>query len=170
MKKNLIIGGIVAGVSALALYGYTMYKLTEKLCFNVTGYKIRSISLEGAKIDLSLAVRNLGNLSLKVKKFKFNIYSEDKFLATVYSDVLLDIKPNGIGKTTVQILLNPKSLVQNIGSILSQSSQTNGWKNIPLLMDGGVSLSKGGIPFYIPIVYDFKLNDFIEDKETEGIC
>jgi hypothetical protein len=169
-KKYLIVGGLLAGVGALGWYGYNMYKLTDKLCFNVTGYKIRSISLQGARVDLTLSVRNLGTLSVKIKKFKFNVYSQDKFLATAYSDELLDIQPASIGKTTVQILLNPKMLMQNIGNILVQSSQTNGWKNIPLVMDGGIHVSKSGIPFYIPIVYEFKLDDFIEAEETEGIC
>lgn len=169
-KKWIIVGSVIAGLSALGWYGYNMYMLTDKLCFNVTGYKVRSIALEGARVDITLGVRNLGTLSVKIKKFKFNIYSGDKFLATVYSDEVLDIKPAAIGKTTVQILLNPKMMVQNIGSVLVQSSQTSGWKNIPLLMDGGIHVSKAGIPFYIPFIYEFKLNDFIEDEQTEGIC
>tara|TARA_R110000787_G_scaffold44415_4_gene109008 strand:- start:871 stop:1386 length:516 start_codon:yes stop_codon:yes gene_type:complete len=169
-KKTLIVGSIIAGLGALAVYGYNMYLLTDKLCFNVTRYKIRSIAAQKVRIDLTLGVRNLGSLSIKIKKFKFNIYSGNKFLATVYSDEILDIKPATIGKTTVQLLLNPKQLLQNIGNILIDSSQSGGWKNIPLLMDGGIYMSKLGIPFYIPIKYEFKINDFEEDTETEDIC
>lgn len=169
-KKYLLVGGIIAGAAALGWYGYNQYKLTEKLCFNVTGYKIVSIGLSGARVDLTLSVRNLGNLAVKVKKFKINVFADDRFMATAYSDEILDIKPNQAGKTTVQILLNPKLLLKNVGTVLQQSSSTYGWKNITLLLDGGISVSKAGIPFYIPFIYPYKMSDFIEDQEVEGIC
>tara|TARA_R110002020_G_scaffold469641_1_gene694830 strand:+ start:207 stop:722 length:516 start_codon:yes stop_codon:yes gene_type:complete len=169
-KKYLLVGGIIAGLGALGWYGYNMYKLTDKLCFNVTGYKIRSISLQGARVDLTLSVRNLGKLSVKVKKFKINVFSGERFVATAYSDQILDIRPNEEAKTTIQILLNPQLLIKNIGSVLTESSQTGGWKNIPLTLDGGISVSKAGIPFYIPLVITYKLSDFVEDQEVEGIC
>jgi hypothetical protein len=169
-KKYLWIGGVVAALGGVAWYAMNQVKMIDKLCFNVTGYKIISIAAQGAKINLNLSVRNLGNLKIKVKKFKFNIFADEEFLATAYSDVALNINPKDIGSTTIQILLNPKMMLQNIGSVLQNSSATEGWKNIILSMDGGISLSKGGIPFYIPIKYGFKLSELTEGKDVESKC
>lgn len=170
MNKNwLKVGGIILGIGALGWYGYQQYKLTDKLCFNVTGYRIVSIGVQGARIDLTLSVRNLDRFAIKIKKFKFNFYAEEKFVATIYSDQVLDIRPNDTSSTTVQILLNPKHLISNVGSIL-QSSANVGFKNMLIKIDGGMFLSKAGIPFYVPIIYSFRLSEYIENEETEGIC
>lgn len=169
-KKTIIISSILVGVGALALYGYNMYKLTDKLCFNVTKYKVRSISLQNARIDLTLNVRNLGALAIKVRRFTFKVYSEGVFLGEIYSNEILDITPNNSGDTTVQLLFNPKTLVNNAKNIILDSISGDGLKNIPFSMRGGISVSKAGIPFYIPFIYDFKLGDFIEGEESESIC
>lgn len=169
-KKYILLGSIAALVAGGAAYVYHQYKLIDKLCFNVVGYNIESFSSKGAKINLTLAVKNLGSLSIKIKKFKFNVFGDDKFLATAYSDTVLDIKPNKVGKTTVEIFLNPQDMISNIGSILQSSSSTGGWKNITLSMKGGINVQKGIIPFYIPITYKFKLSELTEGSEVESPC
>jgi hypothetical protein len=168
-KKWLLVGGVLAGLGALGWYGYQQYLLTSKLCFNVTGYRIIRLSPQNTTIELSLSVRNLGSLAVKVRRYNFNIYAENKYVATVKTNQPLDILPADIATSTVQISLNPRMILQNLGSILQSSSQV-GLKNMRMRMEGGMSITKAGIPFYIPIVYNFNLSDYIEDEETEGIC
>lgn len=168
-KKWLIVGGIVAGIGAIGWYGYQQYLLTSKLCFNVTGYRIVSLSARGTTLELTIGVRNLGSLSVKVRRFNFDIFAENKFVANVSSNQPLDIRPADIASTKVRITINPKMLLQNLGSILQSSSQL-GLKNMRINMRGGLHVTKSGIPFYIPVVYNFQLSDYIEEEETEGIC
>jgi hypothetical protein len=61
-------------------------------------------------------------------------------------------------------------MLQNVGAVLQHSSSTDGWKNITLSLDGGLNISKGGIPFYIPISYGFKLSQLTEGEEVESPC
>jgi hypothetical protein len=161
-NKHLILGGIAVLIAGGVWYGVNQVTLISKLKYSVKGYKIISISAEGARIDLTLAVTNESKLSLKVKKFKLNVFADDKFMATAYSDELLEIKPNDIGTTTVQVLINPKLMIRNIGAVLQDSSAGLGWKNIMLTLDGGLNVSKGGIPFYVPLKISFKLSSFTE--------
>lgn len=161
-KRYIILGSLAALLAAGGWYAMNQVKLVEKLEYGVTGYKIISISAEGARIDLDLAVTNNGNLKIKVKKFKFNIFADEKFIATAFSDTLLEINPKEVGTTKVQVLLNPKLLLQNVGSVLQGSSMGMGWKNIVLTMDGGLHVSKGSIPFYVPLELSFKLSEFTE--------
>lgn len=161
-NKHLILGGLAVLVAGGVWYGVNQAALISKLEYGVKGYKIVSISAQGARVDLELAVTNKSKLYLKIKKFKLNVFADDKFMATAYSDELLEIKPNSIGTTTVQILINPKLMLRNIGSVLQDSSLASGWKNIMLTLDGGLNVSKGGIPFYVPLQLSFKLSSFTE--------
>lgn len=168
-KKYLVIGGVVAALGGVAWYASNQIKLIDKLKYSVTGYDIVSISPNGARVDLKIGIENTGLLKLKVKQLKLNVFAENKFIATAYSDKVMSINPNQTEETSIQILLNPKILIQNLGSILMNTSIStvsgggiDAWKNINLKIDGSISISKGGIPFWIPIVYGFKLNEFTQ--------
>lgn len=167
-KKRLWIGAAIVGAAAGIWYVVNQVKLIDKLCYYVTGYKVVSLAAQGARIDLDLSVRNLGKLKVKVKKFKFNVFADGEFIATAYSDQQFMILPNQVGSTSFQILLNPKSMLQNIGATLQNAEY--GWQGVEITLDGGVFLSKGGIPFYIPITYPFKLSEFTKSSEVESPC
>lgn len=169
-KKYILIGAISALVISGAAYAYHQYKLIDKLCFNVTGYKIASVSSSGVIIDLNLAVKNLGGLNVKVNSFSFDIYADNKFLAKASSDEILNIQPRDIGTTTVRIKLNPKDLLQNVGSVLQGNISNKGWKNIKLSISGGLNVKKGILPFYIPVKYDFRLSEYTEGEDVESPC
>ena len=156
-KKGLYIG---LGVGALALggwYAYTKAMLANKISYDITGYKLRSIALEGARVDLKLQVENKGALKLTLKRIKINIFVEGKFLATVYAGEGLIIMPNSSTETTLQILLNPKVALQTIGSTV-----TNSWKNVNIKLDGNLTMLSGVVPFFIPIKYNLKLSEVAE--------
>lgn len=170
--KWLKIGGLITAIGAIGWYGYQQYLMTDNLCFNVVGYKIVSVGINGTRVDLTVSIKNLGKLDVKVNKMKVNVFSEgDRFIATAFSDQKFEIKPLETSKTKVQILVNPRLLMKNIGGVLGDATGAgSSWRNIPLTLDGGVSVSKMGIPFYIPFVTTYRLSDFIEEQDVEGIC
>ena len=161
-KKYLIIGGVIAAIGGIAWYANNQYKLTDKLSYSVTGYKIVAISQNGARVDLKIGIENKGVLKVKLKRLNLNIFSEGKFIATAFSEETVKIEPNTSAEMTIQMLLNPKVLLRNLGSVLLDASTSAGLKNIQLKIDGSLTVSKGGIPFRIPIIYSFKLSEFTE--------
>ena len=159
-KKGLYIG---LGVGVLALggwYAYTKAILANKISYDITGYKLRSIAVEGARVDLKLKVINKGALKLTLKSMKINVFAEGKFLATIYAGQGIIIMPNSTTETTLQILLNPKVALQNIGSTIT--NMQDGWKNVNINLDGNLTMLSGVVPFFIPIKYNLKLSEVAE--------
>ena len=104
-----------------------------------------------------------------IDKLCFNVTGYNVIsIAAQGAEVELNLSVRNLGKLTIKV--NPKMMIQNIGTVLQNSSITDGWKNIELSMDGGAYLSKGVIPFYIPIKYDFKLSSLIEGSDVESPC
>lgn len=163
MKKYIIFGGIAAALAFGGWYAYGQVKLVDNLYYDVVGYKIRNISKEGARVDLILQVRNDGLLNVEVEKFKFNIFVEGKFMATAASNSKMFIRPNQSETTEISILMNPKAMLKNVGTIFTETPTIiSDWKKLGLTIDGSLKIKKGGIPFFIPIVLNFKLSDFTE--------
>lgn len=161
-KKYFIIGGVIAAIGGLAWYANNQYKLSWKLVYSVIGYKIISISKEGAKVDLKVNIENKGELQIKLKRLKLKVFADDKFMATAFTDIPVYIEPKKSVETTIQILF-PKSLLKNIAAIiLDTASASSDLKNMNLKVDGSLSVSKGGFPFWIPVKYSFKLSEFTE--------
>jgi LEA14-like dessication related protein len=162
MNKKFIKIGL--GLGALALGGYYIYgqaMLANKVDWEVTSYKLRSIALEGARIDLKLQIKNKGKFKITIKRMKINIYSEGNFLATLYAGEGIIVLPNSTSETTIQILLNPKVALQSIGSTITTMDE--GWKNINITLDGNATILSGVVPFFIPIKYTFKLSELVEE-------
>ena len=100
-KKGLYIG---LGVGVLALggwYAYTKAILANKISYDITGYKLRSIAVEGARVDLKLKVINKGALKLTLKSMKINVFAEGKFLATIYAGQGIIIMPNSTNRNDI---------------------------------------------------------------------
>ncbi len=157
-EKYLAWGGVLSGLGFLGWYVSKQIRYSQKLEYKVSGYKLISIGLNGARIDLQLTLSNKGRLEIFVKKLKLNIFSEGNFLATIYAGQGITVLPKKETETSVQILLNPKVLLQSTGNIILNIGD-EGWKNIPLTIDGSATIAQGVVPFFIPIKYSFKISD-----------
>lgn len=161
--KYLVWGSVLAGLGAIGWYITKQARLASKLDYEITGYKVVSIGVNGARIDLQLTLFNRGKLKLFIKTLKLNLYAENNFVSTIYAGQGVTIMPNENTDTYVQLLLNPKILLQSAGNVLVDLGQNNqGWKNINLRVEGHATVAQGAIPFRLPIKYSFKLSDITE--------
>tara|TARA_R110001592_G_scaffold79638_5_gene238034 strand:- start:779 stop:1285 length:507 start_codon:yes stop_codon:yes gene_type:complete len=161
--KYIVWGSIIGGLSAVGWYIAKQAKLASKLNYEITGYKVISIGTEGARVDLQLTLFNSGKLKLFIKTLKLNLYAEGNFVSTIYAGQGVTIMPNENTDTYVQLLLNPKILLQSAGNVLVNLGENNqGWKNINLRVEGHATVAQGVIPFRLPIKYSFKLSDVTE--------
>ena len=161
--KYLVWGSVLAGLGAIGWYIAKQAKLASKLDYEITGYRVVSIGLQGARIDCQLTLFNRGNLKLFIKTLKLNLYAEGNFVSTIYAGQGITIMPNENTDTYVQFLLNPKTVLQSAGNVLVDLGQNNqSWKNINLRVEGHATVAQGAIPFRLPIKYSFKLSDITE--------
>ena len=166
--KYIVWGSVLAGLGAIGWYIAKQARYASKLDYEVTGYKLISIGANGARIDLQLTLFNRGKLKMFIKTLKLNLYAEDNFVSTIYAGQGVTIMPNENTDTYVQLLLNPKILLQSAGNVLvglGQNSQ--GWKNINMRVEGHATIAQGVVPFFIPIKYRFKLSDITDSFKTE---
>ena len=161
--KYIVWGSVLAGLGAIGWYIAKQARLASKLDYEITGYRVVSIGVNGARIDLQLTLFNRGKLKLFIKTLKLNLYAENNFVSTIYAGQGVTIMPNEDTDTYVQLLLNPKILLQSAGNVLVDLGQNNqGWKNINLRVEGHATVAQGAIPFRLPIKYSFKLSDITE--------
>ena len=168
--KKVIWGGLgIIALGSAAWYISNQISMSKKLCFKVVGYTIQQITAQGTLISLKLQIRNLGALEVKVKKYKLNVYAEKKYLATAFSNQETIIKPKDTIETDVLVTLNPKTLLQNVATVIAATA-SGGWGGITINIKGGVSISKSGIPFHLPISANVKLAQFTEGVKKERPC
>ncbi len=166
--KYIVWGSVLAGLGAIGWYISKQARYASKLDYEVTGYKLISIGVNGARIDLQLTLFNRGKLKMFIKTLKLNMYAENNFVSTIYAGQGVTIMPNEDTDTYVQLLLNPKILLQSAGNVLVDLGQNNqGWKNINMRVEGHATVAQGVVPFYIPIKYSFKLSDITDSFKDD---
>ena len=158
-KKFFIVGSLLLGVAATAWYIKNQIDLIGKVKFAIKGYILRKLTFQTTVIGLKVAVENKGAMELRVRGYDFNVYGDGNYLARVVSNQQFTISPYGVSNVEVDVVIDPKLLLKGLGKIIVNISD---WKNIHLKLDGGIKITKGGIPFKVPFKYGFKLNQFIQ--------
>jgi LEA14-like dessication related protein len=158
-KKTFIIGSLLLGAAATAWWVKNQIDLMGKLYYSVESYSVKSISKRGVVVVLNMKIKNKGAFDIGLKGYKMDIYGDGNFLAKAVSTQEVNIKPFSETILPIDLVINPKLLLQNIGGTLSGASD---WKNIYLEMKGTVRVQKGIVPFPIPIKYGYTLKEISE--------
>jgi LEA14-like dessication related protein len=167
VKKAIWIGAGLLGLSAMAWYVNSQVRLIKRICVKAVGHSVKVLGLNGTTVQIKLRIHNMGELSIEVKKYKFKIEGNGTYIATAYSDIPVSITPHGTTDVSFDVVLNPKTLIKNLGTIVSGSSE---WQNIEIGVNGGIVAQKSGLPFYVPVKYRFKIKDITEGKKGESPC
>jgi len=167
MNKPLWIGVGIASVALAAYYIANQVKLAEKLCYKLVGYKIGTLSLQSTNLQLQLQIRNKGELAVKIKGYKINVFANGYYMATAHSNSVVGVEAHGTVDAIVNIDANPKMLVKNVFSILSTKESL---KKTVFSFEGNLRISKGGIPFRIPISYSSTVNELTSGRNEEKPC
>lgn len=167
MKKQAWIGIGLLGAGGLAWYFNNQINLAKKLCVKPTTYVLKQLSGQGIVVTLYYEVKNLGAFSIDVKRYNFNILANGQYLATAMTGQPFTIEPYQKTEASVDIVITPQILVQSVGNVLAGM---NNWKNIKMTIDGSVSLRKYGLPFKVPVSYDFTLEELTGSSSSESSC
>jgi LEA14-like dessication related protein len=158
-KKVFIIGSLLLGAAATAWWVKNQITLMGKIRYSVKSYTVKSISTRGIVVVLNMTVKNKGAFEIDVTGYDMDIYGDGNFLIRAVSNQEVKIKPFSETILPVDLIINPKLLLQGIGGTLSGASD---WKSIYLEMRGSVKVRKGIIPFPVPIKYGYTLKEIAE--------
>jgi LEA14-like dessication related protein len=166
-RQKLFLGVGLFAFGVAGWYIHKQYKMAQLLCFKPKKYRIRNVSMDSATLEMDMEIKNMGELAVKVRNYKFRIYGNKRYLATAHSEKEVLIKPYSSVTVPVTITLNPRLLFRNVGTILTSM---NGWRSVELTFDGGLKVTKGVLPLYIPVRTSFKLSEFSEPNKEESTC
>jgi archaellum component FlaF (FlaF/FlaG flagellin family) len=163
-KGLLIAGGVIvaAGVTALL---YQQYKLSEKLCYGASKFKILRLGLKSAAVGVNINIENKGELEVEIKRMKFDVYANGTYIASINQSLPSTIKPFDTASLPVTINFNPSEVFKGLKGILASTS-LNGtiWE-----FKGSVTVKKWGIGLPIPLRLKYTTEQLMAPS-TGTIC
>lgn len=151
-KKGYVVLAAVAGVTATtAIWAYGQYK---KLMKNVTGYKsfsIREISKTNIGLDVIYTYTNNMDVDVVLTKQKYDIYLDDKYVATLKNDSELVLKSLATTDIPLTLNINPTELYNKVKINPSILLVNPGNVNMRIDMKVWVKL----LFFSIPVTYSY---------------
>lgn len=139
------VGGAVV-LTGIGVFLYQQYKLTEKLCYGASGFKVRSFGLDRTSIEIMFDLENKGDLDIELRRMGLDVYANDVFIARIDQTIRTKINPRSSTQIPVQITFSPRAIFKNLGLIAGASSMDN----IRWRFKGSIVASKFGLPIPIP--------------------
>lgn len=161
-KKTFIIGSVLLGASALAWYIKSQVNLMWKLEYGIKDYKLITISKTAIKVRVNLEVKNKEAFDVKIKGYSLDVYAEGNYIANASSDKEVVLEHFKSADLPINITINPKLLYQGVKGVTQSGviQSFDSWKDIKLKVKGNIKVSKKGIPFRVPLNYEFTLREY----------
>jgi hypothetical protein len=159
MKKGWIIAGLAVLGAGLATWHFSkQIRLLKQTCFSFGGYKILALTKDSVKIQIKLNLKNLSSLAFVLKAYKFNVFVNNKLVATTISNTPQTIEYNAISPIVIDIDIVPKDVLD----IKALSNLLLNANNAIIKIQGSVSVNAAGIPASnVPVLIESKLRDMI---------
>lgn len=149
LKKGLILTGVGIVVIGAGLYVKHQISMMNELVYDTKNPKLKKITPMEAIIEIDLIIKNPTELSVTISGVDVDILANGVKASNVYSSVPTELKPNSTASVPLKISVNPQTLIQNTGILMSTGALTN----INLEFNGLLKIKKFGIPIPIPFSY-----------------
>jgi LEA14-like dessication related protein len=159
-KRLFVIGSLLLGASAASWYIYSQVKLLDKVTYSVKGLKLKQASFtNGFIIGVNVEIENKGAIDVLIKGYSIDVYGDGKYLANLRSDKEFFIKPFSKSNFSTDVIIKPKTLFTNIGSVIKTASS---WNKIFIEFKGKIKIKKGVLPFRLPVKFGYTLQEIKE--------
>ena len=118
MKKVLIVSSIIAGVSALAIWGKIQYDKLLNFCYKINGFRINSITKDGVDFDLKLLFENKSNIQATIIDYNLDVSINDFALGTVNNTTNTIVKANSVSNLLINVNLKPQKKLEKLVNIV----------------------------------------------------
>lgn len=150
LKKGLIITGAVGVLIGVGLWAKYQAELSYKLVYGTRNAKLKKITPSEVIAEFELTIDNPTELSVGINGLDIDVYANGVKVSNILSEVPVALSPNKMTAIPLKLSLNPKTLVQNTGTLLQTGLNID---NVVLTMRGFLRIRKFGIPVKVPFVY-----------------
>lgn len=167
MNKKFLIFGSLATLGLGAFYVSNQISMAQKICVKGYDYRVKKLTAKDTTIEVNVDVKNKTEFTVGLNGYKFNIYGQGNYLATIESNQKISIKPKAYTRLTLEINLDPRQVLKGGWQALLSAK---GWEDIVIDVQGSLKVSKWSIPFKLPVELSFKLRELTEDNSDENPC
>jgi LEA14-like dessication related protein len=150
LKKGLIWAGVGSLAVGIGLWLKYQAELSYKLIYGTKNATLKKVTLSEVDAEFDLTIKNPTELKVGINGMDIDVYANGVKVTNIFSQVPVTIEPNKTTYVPLRISLNPQSLVQNTGVLLSTGTNID---NIVLTLKGHLKIRKFGLPLRIPFVY-----------------
>jgi len=163
-KKILVIGAILGSLAIGAIFIALKIKKLLKYSIKFKGIKFTETNSKKIVFNANFDFKNNSDITLNVSNQEYDIYLNNIFMTTVFSEEEQIILPNAISPLSVTIDLTTKDVLSKIKS-LGDGSVSSLLKILTSLKEQDLKIVyKFGIKFgLISIPLTFSYNDYIKN-------
>lgn len=144
-KKILIISGVTILAGGLLFLLYQYNKLMQYV-LNFKGIRVKEINSKRVKFDLDVEFVNQSDLSVRIRKQKYKVYVNDKFVSQGGTDKGITLKPKGGTTLTNNVEIKPSDLLKALKKTWADIIVRPELVNIKIDYQVNASLFGVGIP------------------------
>lgn len=161
-----IAGGVVLiGGSAAGYYYYTgQIKALKELDFKIVGYKIISVTLDQAVVQLTIRLINKSAFEVKVEDFSVDVYLDNKKVSNIepVEPFIIPSKDYNGNASYSDANINVKFSPKLIGlDALSIATNYLSKKDMNIRIVGSARLKSSLVTLTVPIEYDTTLQEIL---------
>jgi len=167
MNKALkygLLGGIGALLGIGAFWLKSQVDLLTETCFKMGKVKAIKLGLTETVLGLSVVLKNLSKVKLKINKQVYNVYLNDTFVSQIVSENAIELTSNEEKILDLKSTFNPQAVLkQSTGDILF------GFNELTLKVKMELTFDLGYIDWTVKYTYSDKvknlLNEFTKPEE-----
>ena len=167
MNKGLLFTGLGVIIVGVGFYISEQIKLVKAICYKITDYKAKKVSIDDTEFDVNLEISNSSNkFSVKVISVDVDIYVNGVLSSKAMSKIDFIVEPSSVSNVPLLVKFSPKNILSNLGSILSAMSSID---EMQVVLKGKITAQKGVVPLFIPFSFATTIKE-LRTNSTESTC
>lgn len=114
--KKYLVAGIIGAVTITGALLYLQYKKMMNYVLKFRSIKGKKFSANAIDFDLFLNFTNNADIGFTIKSQLYNVYVNDVFITKIENSSPLVIKPKDTSILGINIALNPKDIMNKLGT------------------------------------------------------
>lgn len=172
MRKLILISALVGLGTAAFLYFRKQTDLLKQFCYEYTGYKIVSASLQQVVVALMFNLANKSQWEITINSYDFDIFLNGKFVSRVTNSQAQTIAAGAKSPVTITMAVRPGDILKNATDIALISGLQQNIGDAKVMLKGSLSATFGNaIPIKnYPVELVFNLKDILANTGEKTLC
>ena len=150
LRKILIWSGVGLLVTGIAMWLKVQIELSKSLVYGTANSKLKKLTPSELAVEFNMTIDNPTTLNFGINGMNIDVYANGVKVTNILSAVPKLVSANSMTYIPLKMTLNPQSLIQNTGVLLSTGLSLD---NVVLTMKGSLKIRKFGFVFPVPFIY-----------------